>query len=151
LLPYFFWFTPFGGFGITFDCMQIKLIRLIEIDDSTLGALMLDGWPYFSTLELGWNNNLRNISCIPMGDYKFVTYVSARHGKTIRVEAVPDRSDIIIHAGNTIQDTRGCILLGKGYGHVDDMPAVRSSRRAMKQFRNLLGDVTEGMITISGG
>ena len=129
--------------------MQIKLVRLTEINDTTLGVLMLDGWPHLSTLELRWNNNQRNISSIPMGTYRYVVHVSPRFGKTIRVEEVPERDGIIVHRGNTKLDTRGCILVGTAFGYLDELPAVRDSRRGMKKFRNLLGDTTEGMLMVT--
>ena len=43
--------------------MNIILQRLNMIEKGTLGVMMLDGKPLFSTLELPWKDNQHNISC----------------------------------------------------------------------------------------
>jgi hypothetical protein len=35
------------------------------------------------------------------------------------VREVPDRSEILIHAGNYVSDTLGCILVGRQYTDLD--------------------------------
>jgi hypothetical protein len=72
------------------------------------------------TLERPWLDNRRNISCIPEGRYHIYTFVHSKMGMVIGLEDVPERSEILIHPGNTIKDTAGCILPGTGcsYGKV---------------------------------
>lgn len=51
--------------------------------------------------------------CIPIGDYP-VNLVWSPKFKSYkpRLEGVPHRSGILIHKGNSVKDTLGCILVG---------------------------------------
>ncbi len=52
-------------------------------------------------------------TCIPPGRYKVVFVDSPRFGpETLSLEDVPNFTYIRIHAGNVIEDTDGCILVG---------------------------------------
>jgi len=69
------------------------------------------------TLELPWEQNRNRKSCIPPepgenGVFKFERHESPRFGRCIWVKNVPGRSEILIHAGNYVSDTAGCILVG---------------------------------------
>jgi len=103
--------------------MNVTLTRIVERNDATLGVLTIDGYPRMVTLEPRWVNNQPNISCIPVGSYKLKRHESPRFGATWLVTDVPDRSHILIHRGNTAQDTQGCILVGRTYA-----PTVGASR-----------------------
>ena len=52
---------------------------------------------------------------------------------------MPDRADILFHAGNTHADTHGCILLGLMFGKVNGQAAILSSRAAVANFMVELG------------
>lgn len=53
---------------------------------------------------------------IPVGTYPLLWGMSPRlHTMTPRLGNVPGRDGILIHAGNTIHDTEGCILVGAKY------------------------------------
>lgn len=55
----------------------------------------------------------KNFGCIDLGDYKAVLYHSPKFKRdVILLKDVPYRSLIEIHSGNTVNDTRGCILVG---------------------------------------
>ena len=101
-----------------------------------LGVLSVSGVPYFCTLELPWNNNEPNNSCIPKGEYTCVRFESERFGRTYYIRDVPNRSGILFHIGNFASDTKGCILLGKKF----NPPAVLDSAVAMLEFL----EMTEG-------
>jgi len=95
--------------------MLLELIRFKEDKNSgALGVLKLDGSFFCYTLELDYKDNSRNISSIPVGKYNVVKHFSQHFKDVLMVDNVPDRSYIYFHAGNTIKDTKGCILVGNG-------------------------------------
>lgn len=71
-------------------------------------------------LELPWRENKKNISCIPRGRYRAWKRESAKHGHHIMLGDVPGRSMILIHAGNSYKDTKGCILPGYEFGDINE-------------------------------
>lgn len=67
------------------------------------------------TLELPNLKNKARVSCIPAGIYKGMAHKSPKNGLCIQLSDVPGRSYIQIHAGNSVADTLGCILVGEHY------------------------------------
>lgn len=61
-------------------------------------------------LELPYRSNCRNVSCIPAGIYPFEKRNHQIKGHVVRILNVPDRSGIMAHVGNYLEDTEGCIL-----------------------------------------
>lgn len=102
--------------------MNAKLQRLWLSPDFTLGALFVNGKATHFTLEdavrqvagrpvFDWK--VQNRTAIPVGRYRVVIDMSTRFKKLLpHVLDVPGFSGIRIHAGNTAEDTEGCILLG---------------------------------------
>jgi len=90
----------------------LTLQRLTSNSGGTRGVFIFRGQPLCHSFELPWVGNVRNLSCIPVGSYKTGISVSTKHGNCFRLSNVPDRSDILIHAGNDLDDTKGCILPG---------------------------------------
>lgn len=127
---------------------MLKLIRTTEFDESTFGVLCLDHRPMWVTLEDAWKNNEQGISCIPKGPYVVRAHNSPHFGRCFKVLDVPNRSDILFHAGNTRNDTKGCILLGLMFGTLGTQAAILSSRSAMAAFLTALKDVKETTLEI---
>jgi len=103
------------------------------------------------TLELAWNDNQRNVSCIPEGFYDVVPRQSPKYGNHLHVTDVPNRSLILIHWGNYAgsknprtgrSDIRGCILVGKDHIDIDGdgLKDVTSSRNTMKALMEVAPD-----------
>ena len=92
------------------------------------------------TLELPWNDNKPNVSCIPEGTYEaFVDHNVTIGGKyVIRLRDVPDRTGILIHVGNYTSDIAGCILVGNSQVTNSVKKMVTSSKNTME---NLLTEV----------
>ncbi|MCW5586592.1 MAG: hypothetical protein KIS75_10710 [Chromatiales bacterium] len=121
--------------------MTAVLVRNEVSDDYVAGVMFLDG-DTFATLEPAWKHNLPNISCIPAGEYacQFLPRsASGKYREVFHLQAVPDRSGILIHAGNLAKHTKGCILLGTRKGYLAGKRAVLNSRTAMQQLRDKTG------------
>jgi hypothetical protein len=102
----------------------------------------------FVTLEDKWRNNEKMISCIPKGKYKIQRHQSPHFGECFKVLDVPNRSEILIHAGNTQKDTNGCILLGLMYGTIGTTAAILSSRAAIANFMTEMIKVDEAELEV---
>ena len=96
--------------------INLLLIRDTFSDKSTIGELFLNGERMCDTLENPWLDNQRNISCIPEGEYK-VRLRLPRESATreyihLLIKDVPNRDFILVHRGNFVSQTRGCVLVG---------------------------------------
>lgn len=120
--------------------MKLVLQRAAYSIEGTFGILSQAGIPLCVTCEDPWLDNARNISCVPHGIYKVVKHNSVKYPNVWRLDNVLDRSGILIHAGNTENDTHGCILVGQSVGSLGDKPAVLSSKNALNYLRAILPD-----------
>ena len=106
--------------------MKLKLVRIVTWSNYTEGKLYIDGAYLCDTLEdtdRGLEQNMSEFeinrrkvygqTCIPSGEYKVILNMSPRFKKILpRILDVKGFEGILIHAGNTVQDSSGCILLG---------------------------------------
>ncbi len=122
--------------------MNIKLNTWTQ-DDCTLGRLSFGELNCF-TLELPWQENKPNISCIPAGIYPVSKYESPSKGSVLLLHDVPNRTYIEIHAGNYTSQILGCILVGDGikYLNNDTIPDVTNSKKTLNKLLNLAPDET---------
>lgn len=97
-----------------------------------------DGSHLCYTIERPWLDNQQQVSCIPPGIYTCVRYSSMRFPNVWEVTDVPNRSAILIHAGNTMNDLRGCIAPGSAFADFDGFPAVINSRPTLDRLRKTL-------------
>ncbi len=116
------------------------LIRQDTGDEGTFGAILFNGGFALHTLELPWENNAVNVSCIPCGMYSVELDASPQFGSSYHLRDVPGRTHIIFHRGNWAgrksmpqlhSDVAGCILLGHDRRPIDNQAAVFESRRAV--------------------
>jgi len=127
---------------------KVYLHRIREDGIVTLGVLVYNNLPICVTLEEPDLDNQVGISNIPEGAYITHTHQSPKFGDTWWIKNVPNRSEILIHAGNTTKDTRGCVLLGTQFGkYIGNRPSIMSSRKAMRKAKQLLPDTFELVIT----
>lgn len=115
------------------------LVRTFLSDQVTLGYLLIGG-EQFRTLERPWQDNERNRSCIPTGQYPVVHLPRSSSGKyhqVFHVQSVPGRSGILIHNGNLVSHSRGCIILGMKVGRLGSEMAVLNSRTAMSKLNEI--------------
>ncbi|WLQ13320.1 DUF5675 family protein [Hahella aquimaris] len=95
----------------------------------------------FQILERPWLDNRPNVSCIPAGVYEATFMERSSSGKYRNVywlRDVPNRTGILIHHGNVVADTRGCLLIGDRRGWLAGERAVLNSRSALRVFVELL-------------
>ena len=100
--------------------MRLELRRKLSTIHATLGDLYADGEFLCHTLEdvvreLGPNGEgkIPGSTAIPAGTYPVVVNISTRFGREMpRLLNVPHFDGILIHKGNTSEDTHGCILVG---------------------------------------
>jgi len=115
--------------------MLISLARVRSTPDSTLGAISIDGWPRIAwTLEDGHHvPKIPGQTRIPAGTYpvtlrteggahaRYLTRFGADfHKGMLWLGGVPDFRFVLIHCGNTVADTEGCILVGLTYSFFEN-------------------------------
>jgi len=115
---------------------SFTLLRISSHTEVTQGVLIdnTTGLPFCVTLEEPWKNNAQNISCIPEGNYLCTPQENSKGQDVFSVHDVSGRSFIQIHAGNTVKDIEGCILLGAFYTELEGLPAIASSKKTMQRF-----------------
>lgn len=114
---------------------------------STLGTLLFSEGqkrPIY-TLELPWKDNERNVSCILCGEYAVVPHDGPKFKDCWRLLEVPERSGILIHIGNTPNDTQGCILPGLGQTPF----GVYESAKAFELIREIVGGTDKWMLKVT--
>lgn len=94
----------------------------------------------FYTLELPYLENQFQISCIPKGEYNVEKRNSTKYKDHFHILDVPDRSYILIHAGNYKTHTKGCVLVGRTLKDInkDGFRDVTSSKDTMKKLNEIL-------------
>jgi hypothetical protein len=92
------------------------------------------------TLELGWNDNRTNISCIPKGKYEVRWTFSPRFMRFMYEVTVPNRTGIRFHSANFYYHLQGCIALGTSFLDInnDGRIDVINSRNATRAFEDFM-------------
>lgn len=117
--------------------MKLLLKRIAKMEKYTIGKLYVDGEYFADTLEDADRNLTSTMSkdeiakvkvygktAIPTGTYvvdmntvspKFGerSWAQPYEGKVPRLQDVPGYEGVLIHPGNTADDTLGCILVGR--------------------------------------
>lgn len=117
--------------------MELTLKRIARKPAYTIGHLYIDGTYFCDTIEdvdrglsqalpvtVNKNKKKRGVTAIPVGRYRVtLDMVSPKFskktayqfcgGKLPRLINVPAFDGVLIHIGNTANDTEGCILVGE--------------------------------------
>lgn len=106
--------------------MELRLERLWPKAEYTVGRLYIDGELFCNTLEdkvVDVNRNgefdgperkVPGKTAIPYGTYRIFYGWSPRFGRNLpRLLNVTAFDGILIHPGNTAEDSAGCILVGR--------------------------------------
>lgn len=132
--------------------MVIEVTRCYRKADYTIGKIAIDGFvqPY-NTLEpfdagldsvkdsvdvIKRAKTLHGKIAIPTGMYPVTLHLSPRFKHIMPlIQNVPGFDGVLFHAGNTVRDTRGCILVG----YNDSVGMLSNSRDAyMSLASNIL-------------
>ena len=122
------------------DVMNAWLMRQVY-KTHVAGTLIFESGDVFNMLERPWLNNRSNVSCIPWGTYE--TFFLPRSGsgkyrKVWHLQNVKSRSGVLIHSGNLVSHSRGCLLVGTKMGVLGGQPAVLGSKTALRKMNALL-------------
>lgn len=126
--------------------MKILIERYAYNKKQTLGKLFLLSdsettiIKAYDSLELPDKSNQRNVSCIPEGIYQAIKHQSPKHGDSLWIQNVPNRSEILIHKGNYYTDILGCILIGDDLADInrDGIMDVTNSRNSVIELISLI-------------
>ena len=115
--------------------MNLTLQRITFDDQHPTFGVLLNGYrPVCVTIERPWAGNQAEVSCIPPGTYPCIPHDSPAHPHTWELTGVPGRSDILLHTGNTMSDSKGCIIVGQSFTE----NSVLTSILTMEKLRNIL-------------
>ena len=90
---------------------MLTLRRTNKTLTAICGELLLDDKHFGFTLERLYDDPQH--VCIPVGTYPLRVGFSNHFGRSmVHVDNVPDRVGILIHGGNHVTDSEGCVLLG---------------------------------------
>ncbi len=98
--------------------MELRLIRKELTATATIGRLYADGHYLCDTLEprtIDWarEKKVRGKTAIPCGTYAVELRHSPRFNRPMPYLAdVPHFEGVMLHTGNFVADTQGCILVG---------------------------------------
>ena len=146
--------------------MELRLDRKYKKSGYTIGKLFLDGEYFCDTLEdidrglisTMTDKEIRDIkipgkTAIPRGRYRIVMNITSYKfskypqykfckGKLPRLVAVPGYEGVLIHTGNTPDDTDGCILVGfnREKGKVLDSTITFNKLYSRLEHANNLGE-----------
>jgi hypothetical protein len=135
----------------------LTLTRISQSAFATYGQLSdAEQRQYAVTLELPWENNQHDVSCIPAGSYHAVRRLSHLHGGTgvhdydvFELMDVPSRGAIELHIGNLPHDSKGCILLGSNFGTVNGQHGITGSQAAFARFMDEMRGVDAFTLTVT--
>lgn len=102
--------------------MEITVKRFKLTKRCTIGNMLIDDKFFCHTLEdkvrkLPEEVKIWGKTAIPAGTYKVEMYDSPRFKRRLPLlKDVPYFTGILIHRGNTVEDTVGCILVGEANG-----------------------------------
>jgi len=156
------------------ESLRINLCRIMDDRSQTLGVMDIlnkDGKILYSlaTVELPWNDNQNVISCIPMGNYRVISYSSGKYGRCFWLIGNDNggyqdnritgngytRGSILMYATpKATKNLQGSIGLGlkfntqtnqmgsqKGTGQFYLSPAKEQSQQALNKLLNTLYNV----------
>lgn len=142
--------------------MLLHVLRYATSEFSTLGAFYIDGFFSCHTLEDPYKmHKVPSLTRIPEGIYTVSLRTTggwhkreqARYGiwhrGMLHIDDVPNYKYILIHPGNTPDDTEGCLLVGDNVTRqINGTHIVPHSRTAYERFYPRVADALLGGETV---
>jgi len=125
-----------------------RIARVEESEEGTFSVMTICNQAFCVTLEPPDFLNKVNVSNIPPGQYLCKKVNSPQFGITFEIINVPDRSHVLFHSGNRIEDTEGCVILAQHFGKLHGDRAVLNSGATFKEFMDIMKDVDVFSLTI---
>ena len=120
----------------------MKVVRIIRVERTLagyIGVLTIDG---LADCFIMMPDPADMHFSIPVGSYFCRRFHGKRWQDTFEI-VVPGHTALLFHAGNTEQDTEGCILLGEEVGELKGRRAVLASGKAFAEFMRKMGEDKE--------
>ena len=126
------------------------LVKGIRVDGkATISQVFVDGeLMCFSIEDPVRESKIKGQTAIPAGTYKVGLRNSPRFSGKFKhdmlwVQNVPGFEFILIHWGNTVDDTEGCLLVGQTIGVIGGKVAVLNSQMAYLRLYNAVKDAAK--------
>lgn len=126
---------------------SLTLTRILYGSLGTFGAISWNDLPLCVTCELPWRSNQDRISCVPEGTYQLTAHSGTKFKDVWKLQDVPERDDVLLHWGNTVNDILGCILVGQSYAQFGALPGVANSVSTIQMLRKTIKLPTQLIIT----
>lgn len=125
--------------------MKIIVERFSEKDTDDLGRVYVDGkFICYSIENPDRADKIKGKTAIPEGTYKVSRRISPHFGVMVPwIMDVPNFEYILIHWGNTVKDTEGCLVVGLRIGQLDAQRAVLDSKQAWDILSKLIFDALD--------
>lgn len=131
--------------------MNLLVLREPTVEGTTFGSLYIDGHRFCDTLEDAVREipgvpveqwKIRGETAIPAGTYRVVLSLSNRFKRILpEVLGVPGFTGIRIHAGNAVDDTDGCLLVGSARSN----RGITGSKVTLEKLMLVLGGTTDAI------
>ena len=143
--------------------MEITVDRFISDSDTTVSRVLIDGnFQCFGLEDEYREEKLAEETRIPSGRYsvrlrtsggfhrRYSRRYGAMHRGMLHIQDVPNFTFILIHCGNTDEDTAGCLLVGTDATTQAGEMRVNRSRAAYESLYPLVVDAADrGELTIA--
>lgn len=134
----------------------VPIMKILRVEENfrhgTFGVFVMNDEAFCVTLEPPDKANALNISCILAQQYDCERIISPKYGETFEIMNVPNRSHVLFHAGNTVEHTDACILMGGSFGKLKketkSLRAVLNSGHTFKKFMMELKGIDKFKLTI---
>lgn len=141
---------------------HVVVERILSDDDATLSTVQVNGRFFCFGLEDEYREyKIPAETRIPQGMYdvrarsfgghhdRYARAYPDFHQGMLQVMDVPGFTDILIHKGNTDEDTAGCLIVGLGCSTSGELTITSSAQAYIKLYKELIDAALLGLCTIS--